>query len=55
MEIRVGIHKRDQAQGEPKISSSLQLFILNLSRFLNQLDLDPFCEYGTLGMVSSFV
>ena len=40
------IHKRDQAQIEPKINSSLQLFILKLSCFLAQLDLDPFCEYG---------
>ena len=39
-------HKRDQTQVEPNISWSLQLFILNLSWFLAQLDLDPFCEYG---------
>ena len=30
-DISVGIHKRGQAQIEPKIGSSLQLFILNLS------------------------
>ena len=29
--VRACIHKRDQAQFEPKISSSLQLFMLNLS------------------------
>ena len=37
-----GIHKTDQAQVKPKISSSLQLFILNLSWFLAKLELDPF-------------
>ena len=31
LETWFGIHKRDQAQVEPKRSSSLRLFILNLS------------------------
>ena len=31
LRLRAGMHKMDQAQVEPKISSSLQLFILNLS------------------------
>ena len=38
-------NKRDQAKVEPKISSSLWLFMLNLSQYLAQLDLDPFCKY----------
>ena len=52
---RVGSHKlRDQAQREPKISSSLQRFNTKLELiFLTRLDLDPFWEYGssTLPMV----
>ena len=43
---RAGIHKRDQAHIEPKMSTSLQLFILNLIQFLAQFDLDPFRESG---------
>ena len=50
-----GIHKTDQAQVEPKISSSFQVFIVNLSRFLVQLELDPFCEYSPSDTICSFV
>ena len=39
------IHKRDQAQVEPNISSSLGWTALNLRWFFAQFELDPFCEY----------
>ena len=31
LDYRIGIHKRDQAQVEPKLKERSQLFILNLS------------------------
>ena len=43
--LKIGLHHRDKAQAEPKIGSSLQPFILNLSGlWLNEFG--PYCVYG---------